>query len=74
MCGVAESTVSPRFEQYPLCVARDHGTGGLPRCGELDYTGNAHARRLARGSSRFSGILLIFGHRESILSGFDQGV
>ena len=53
-CGVAESTVSHVLNgtRFVSAEIRDRVLDAMR---ELNYHGNAHARRLARGSSDFWG-------------------
>jgi LacI family transcriptional regulator len=56
-CGVAESTVSHVLNNTRF-VSPEITARVLAAMRELDYTGNAHARRLARGSSDFLGLII----------------
>jgi len=56
-CGVAESTVSHVVNQTRF-VAPETRRKVLQAMRELNYHGNAHARRLARGRSDFFGLII----------------
>lgn len=56
-CGVAESTVSHVINGTRF-VSPKVREKVLRAMGELNYHGNAHARRLARGSSDFLGLII----------------
>ncbi len=56
-CGVAESTVSHVINGTRF-VSPEMREKVLEAMRELNYYGNAHARRLARGSSDFLGLII----------------
>ena len=56
-CGVAESTVSHVINGTRF-VSAEMRAKVLQAMRELNYHGNAHARRLARGSSDFLGLII----------------
>src|SRR5512143_1858937 len=56
-CGVAESTVSHVLNNTRY-VSPELRERILAAMRELNYHGNAHARRLARGSSDFLGLII----------------
>ena len=56
-CGVAESTVSHVINGTRF-VSPEMRVKILQAMRELNYHGNAHARRLARGSSDFLGLII----------------
>lgn len=56
-CGVSETTVS-HVVNHTRFVAPETRRRVLAAMRELDYLGNAHARRLARGRSNFLGLII----------------